>query len=249
MPMLKLGSVQLGTGVPRVVLGVDGESPVVAQAASEGIDILELRIDQFEKLSSVFVVDEVKVLKRHELPLIGTIRSQAEGGKIEIKESHRVDLYKQISPLVDAIDIDLSAGLLKTVIATARKNRNTLILSHHDFRKTPTERELEKIADGALKLGADVIKIATYAQDEADVIRLLNFTIQHRSKNLVTIAMGNKGSLSRLAFPSAGSLMTYTSVNPTDGQIPPDRLIDDLRFYHPRYNEELINRLGLLEFA
>ena len=27
------------------------------------------------------------------------------------------------------------------------------------------------------------------------------------------------------------------------------RLIEDLRFYYPRYNEELINRLSLLEFV
>ena len=105
--MLKIGSVQLIGGVPRVVLGVDGKSSVVAQAANEGVDILEIRVDQFEKLSSAFVVDEVKVLKRHALPLIGTIRSRVEGGKAEIEESHRLDLYRQISPLVDAIDIDL----------------------------------------------------------------------------------------------------------------------------------------------
>lgn len=244
----KIGSVQLGD-LPRVVLGVDGNAPVVAQATGEGIDILEVRVDLFSKLTPTSVVEEVKALRRHGLPLIGTVRSREEGGNAEITDSQRADLYAKISSLVDAIDIDLSAGTLKSVIATARDNRNTLILSHHDFHSTPSERELEKIVGKATSLGADVVKIATLAEDESDVVRLLQFTLKHQDKNLVTIAMGSKGSISRLLFPLAGSLMTYTSVSPADGQIPAKRLLEDLRLYYPRYNEELINRLGLLEYA
>lgn len=247
--MVKIGDVKLGD-LPRVVLGVDGESHAVAQAAGEGIDILEVRIDLFEgQLTSASVVDEVKVLKRHEMPLIGTIRSQDEGGKARCSDAQRADLYQKISPLVDAIDIDLRAAILKPVVASAQRSKNTVILSHHDFHGTPSESELKRIASQATALGADVIKIATLAKKESDVVRLLQFTVAHRQKNLVTIAMGTVGSISRLLFPLAGSLLTYTSVSPSEGQIPAKRLIEDLRFYYPRYNEELINRIGLLEFA
>ena len=246
--MIHIGRATLGD-LPRVVLGVDGDSPVVAQASSEGIDILEVRVDLFGNLSPAYVVHEVQALKRHALPLIGTIRSRAEGGKADLSDAQRAHLYSNISPLVDAIDIDLRAGALKSVIATARSNHNTLILSHHDFRRTSAAADLERIVRKAAALGADIIKVATAAQNERDVVRLLQFTLQHRNKHLVTIALGNDSSLSRLAFPLVGSLMTYTNVTPTDGQIPAKRLIEDLRFYYPRYNEALINRLGLLECA
>jgi 3-dehydroquinate dehydratase-1 len=247
--MLKIGGVKLGD-LPRVVLSVDGGSPAVEQAAGEGVDILEIRVDLFPgSLTSSDVVDEVKILKRHEIPLIGTIRSQHEGGKAHLSNNQRADLYKKISPLVNAIDLEVNAEILKPVIAVARRNKNVVILSHHDFHSTPSEAGLQQIVMKATAHGADIIKIAALAKNESDVIRLLQFTAANRQKNLVTIAMGNIGSLSRLVFPMAGSLMTYTSVAPSDGQIPAKRLIEDLRFYYPRYNEELINRIGLLEFA
>ncbi len=248
--MLKIGDVKLGK-LPRVVLGVIGESPVVAQAAGEGVDILEVRVDLFEgQLTQASVVDEVKVLKRHEMPLIGTIRGKGEvRGKVKLSDAERADLYQNISPLVDAIDIDLSATILKPVVAAARRNKNTVILSHHNFNGTPSESGLRQIIGKASKLGADIIKIATLAKNESDVLRLLQFTAAHRPKNLVTIAMGNIGTVSRLMFPLAGSLMTYTSVALSDGQIDAKRLIADLRLYYPRYNEALIIRTRALEFA
>ncbi|MBI4322770.1 MAG: type I 3-dehydroquinate dehydratase [Candidatus Omnitrophica bacterium] len=247
--MLKIGGVKLGE-VPRVVLAVDGESPAAAQAAEEGVDILEARVDLFSgSLTSASVVDEVKVLKRHEMPLIGTIRAQRERGKAKLSDAQRAALYQHISPLVDAIDVDVSDGILKPVVAWARRNKNTVILSHHDFHGTPSEATLERVVRNAAALGADVIKVATLAKDERDVVRLLQFTAAHRRKNLVTITMGNIGSVSRLLFPLVGSLMTYTNVSPSDGQIPVKRLIEDLRFYCPRYNEALISRLGLSEDA
>ena len=248
--MLKIGDVKLGN-VPRVVLGVIGESPVVAQAAGEGVDILEARVDLFVgQLTQASVIDEVKVLKRHEMPLIGTIRGKGEvRGKVKLSDAERADLYQKISPLVDAIDIDLSATILKSVVAAAQRNKNTVILSHHDFDGTPSESRLKQIVGKASKLGADIIKIATLAKNESDVLRLFQFTAAHRPKNLVTIAMGNIGTVSRLMFPLAGSLMTYTSVALSDGQIDAKRLIEDLRLYYPRYNEGLIIRTRALEFV
>ena len=246
--MLKIGSVQLGN-VPRVILCVDGNLSAVAQAAGEGVDILEIRVDLFRNLAPASVVTEVRALRRHRLPLIGTVRSELEGGAASITEIQRIELYTKVAPLVDAIDVDLAAKTLTEIIKVVHSNKKVLILSHHDFNGTPAEATLTHIVKKAGTLGADIVKIATMAQNEQDLVRLLQFTLHHRSKNLVTIAMGSKGSFSRLTFPLAGSLMTYTSMSPTDGQIPAKRLIEDLRFYYPAYNEELINRLGLLEYA
>ena len=248
--MLKIGDVTLGQ-LPRVVLSVIGESPVVAEAAGEGVDILEVRVDRFRgPFTQASVVDEVKALKRHEMPLIGTIRGKGEvRGTVKLSDAERADLYQNISPLVDAIDIDLSATILKSVVTAAHRNKNIVILSHHDFNGTPSESGLKQIVGHASQLGADIIKIATLAQHESDVLRLLQFTAAHHPKNLVTIAMGNIGTVSRLVFPLAGSLMTYTSMALSDGQIDAKRLIEDLRLYYPRYNEALIIRTRALECA
>ncbi|MBI3318944.1 MAG: type I 3-dehydroquinate dehydratase, partial [Candidatus Omnitrophica bacterium] len=197
-----------------------------------------------------YVLGEVEAIKKHDLPLIGTIRTKREGGKAKISDSSRIALYQKIAPLVEAIDVEIISGsTLKEVRSIASKNKNVLIISHHNFSRTPNERELKEIAEKAISGGADIIKIATFAQNESDVIRLFEFTSRYKNEKLVTIAMGAKGSISRLMFPLAGSLMTYTSVTPSGGQVPLAELIQGLRLYYPRFNEEMINRLELLEYA
>jgi 3-dehydroquinate dehydratase-1 len=239
--MPHIGGVQLGI-LPRVVLSVDGESPAVAHAIGEGIDILEARVDFFAHLSPASVAKTVHALKRHHLPVIGTIRSQAEGGKAQIPEAQRATLYTIIAPFVDALDVDLRAPCVRRVAALARDHHHTLMLSHHDFRRMPPVARLDGIVSQARKLHADVIKIAAVARDERDVLTLLQWTLQHRQHHLVTVAMGATGAISRLLLPLAGSLLTYTSLSPRDGQIPAPQLIADLRRYYPRYDEALAHR-------
>ena len=237
--------------VPRIVLGVLGDQPSLSQASENGVTIFEARIDQFDQVDPDFVLGEIKAIRRHGLPIIGTIRSRKEGGKAEVSDSKRMTLYERASPSVDAIDIELnsSEALKRAVKALTRKNKNTLIFSYHNFSKTPSEAELERILTGALSEGAEIVKIATVAENQADVIRLFQFTLKNRAKNIVTISMGETGSISRLVFPLAGSLMTYTSVAPSDGQIPVGELVQHIRLYYPSFNEELICRLKLLEFV
>ncbi len=247
--MLSIGSVQLGN-VPRVVLGVSGDDPALAQARAAGVDILELRIDQFDDLAPESVSREIKAIRKHGLPLIGTIRSRAEGGKSRIPDAKRASLYQRVAQWVDAVDIELSSGdVLKRARPVIEKHKNVLIISYHHFSGTPADTQLAEIVDHAVAEGADIIKIATFTESEDDVLRLLNFTSKHRAKHLVSIAMGAKGTISRLVFPLAGSLMTYTSTAPADGQVPLSTLIDDLRLYYPRFNEAMIDRLKLLEYA
>jgi 3-dehydroquinate dehydratase I len=244
-----IGGLPLGV-IPRVVLAISGDGPWLATAADNGVDILEVRVDQLRQHAIGAVTATVKRVKRYGLPIIGTVRSKSEGGARRLGGSQRASLYDAISPLVDAIDTELSSvAELEGCIARARGRGNTIILSYHNFSATPSIKELETIVERAGDNGADIIKIATQAVDSSDVMKMLRFTESHKHRNLVTITMGAVGSLSRLVFPAAGSLMTYTNLSPANGQIPLDMLVDHLRFYYPAYNQELIGRLQLLEYA
>ncbi|MBI3322290.1 MAG: type I 3-dehydroquinate dehydratase [Candidatus Omnitrophica bacterium] len=247
--MLKIGNVRLGE-VPRVVLGIVGNQSSLSLASKSGVDIFEARIDQFDQLDPAFVVNEIRAIRKFDLPIIGTVRSKKEGGRVTLSDSRRIIFYEKISSLVDAVDIELYSSelLRKQVRAIAAKNKNALILSYHNFGKTPSERELESIVRNAKSEGADIVKIAAFGESDSDIIRLFEFTAKNRSSSLVTISMGARGAISRLSFPLAGSLMTYTSVEPSDGQVPLLELVDHLRMYYPRYNEEIISRLELMEY-
>ena len=230
----RIGRVALGT-VPRVVLAVDGDAPaLVRQARNAGVDLLEARVDQFNSLDADAVARQIARLKRSGLPVIGTVRARAEGGAAALSNAQRRGLYERIIPLVDAVDVDLrSPSVVKAVIAAARRHRTTVILSHHDFQTTPSAHALERIVQRARYLGADLIKVATMARGPEDMMRLLELTLTHRASHLVTIAMGPQGSISRVLFPLAGSLLTYTHRKPSHGQLPLPELVRLLRCCAP----------------
>jgi 3-dehydroquinate dehydratase-1 len=239
---LKIGHVELGN-IPRVVLAVSRDTTGLRDALATGVDILELRVDQLQPAGSADLVAQVMSLKRYGVPIIGTVRSVREGGASALSSARRATLYAALSPLVDAVDVEVnSAPSLASTLRLARENGNLIILSYHHFSKTPALGKLEEVLAAAVSHDADVTKIATQARTPADVIRLFRFTEEHRSRHLVTMAMGAMGSVSRLLLPLAGSLLTYTNVTPSHGQIPVTRLIDDLRFYYPAYDADIVTR-------
>jgi 3-dehydroquinate dehydratase-1 len=223
--------------VPRVVLAVDGDRPAVLRRARRaGVDLLEARVDQFHRRDAAAVARQIARLKRYGLPLIGTVRSRLEGGASALSDAQRLQLYARLIPLVDAVDVDLRAlSLTHAVIRAARKARTTVILSYHNLHTTPPTSVLERIVQRARHLGADVIKIAAMARGEDDVVRLLEFTLAHRRQRLVAVAMGAPGSVSRLIFPLAGSLLTYTHYTPSYGQLPLRELVTFFRRYSPAF--------------
>ena len=230
---VRIGRVTLGR-VPRVVLVVDDRVRGLRRALREGVDLLEARVDRFHRFDLRHVTSTVRALRRYGVPVIGTVRSHAEGGARRLSNAARYALYEAIAPLVNALDIELrSEALLGDVAALARRSHSTLIVSYHDFQRMPSKATLGQVVRRAGSSGADLIKIAARARKTADVVRLLEFTLRHPERPLVTIAMGPEGTISRLVFPLAGSRLTYTSLSVRDGQLPLPALVEGLRLCDP----------------
>lgn len=233
----RIGAVRLGDG-PRLVLAVSADSVRLRAAAALGVSVIELRVDGLRHPQPARARQVVQALRRYGLPIIGTVRSQREGGLARLPDAQRALLYASISPWVDAIDVELASAVrLETTLAMARQLGVTIILSHHDFTATPSLRGLERLVDRAAAAGADIIKIAATARSSDDVVRLLALTAAHRNRHLVTIAMGPLGSISRLVFPLAGSLLTYTNLTPAHGQVPLEDFVEHLRWYYPGFRK------------
>ena len=236
--MVKIKDVKLGV-VPRVVVSVDDTipAPSIRRVKEKGADILEARIDRFKKMDIEYVVQKVNMLKRHKMPIIATVRSRKEGGARNILEWERLKLFERVMPLVDAVDIELYSNILCQVISRAHRDGKAGIISFHNFRDTPTHRGLEEIIETAMDKKADIIKIATFAREPADLLRLMEITLKHKDKNLIAISLGNNSAISRVFFPFFGSLLTYTYINAPSGpgQIPFNTLINELRLYYPKF--------------
>lgn len=206
---IRLGRLNLGK-VPCIAVPFRDRTPLSAirKAKQEGAGIAELRIDLFSSAGPEHVLREIR--KFRAFPTIATLRSRREGGNWRGGETERLFLFKTVLPQVAAVDIELSSGvILKEVVAAARKAKKTVIVSFHDFKKTPSGSRLASVLAEAKSRGADIVKIAAFARNADDVKRLADFTLANRKKNLIVIAMGKKGTVSRILFPALGSLVTF----------------------------------------
>ena len=239
-------------GVPLIAVGfADKTSAQVIQSAKqEGLDVAELRVDLYESYQHQYVLDVIRQFKH--LPSIATIRIGKEGGKWGLSEQQRLALFKAIVTEVDSVDIELQAEeILSDVVKVTHEAGKLVFISYHNFDETPTLSALNLVAKRAIEVGADAIKIATHAKSMADIRTLAQFTIEKASLNIVTMAMGAKGVVSRLFFPSLGSRLTFAYIGQPSapGQLRFDETFDILRKLYPDFNQKKISALELMEAA
>ena len=224
-----IGPVTLSTS-PRTVAIIDQQLPLVRLHALKqmGVDIIEVRVDCLELDESALCSYIHTIKKETALPIIGTIRENDRTRPIRLR------LFEQITPLVDAIDIEIDAAIAGAVINQARGK--TIIVSEHDYTQTPDLAGLNAITERAGRLGAHIIKIATTAHSFTDTLRLMIFT-QRSGHHIVSMTMGPHGSISRIIAPMYGSLFSYgyTGKANASGQLSVEELIEEFRRYYPGY--------------
>ncbi|WP_457624349.1 type I 3-dehydroquinate dehydratase [Persephonella sp.] len=220
---------------PLVVLPLDDTDleKKLSIAVDKGIDMIELRIDQFSDLSIDYIESRASAVKEYDLGLIATVRSKEEGGT-DIPDSDRLSIFEAVAGIADILDIELtSQSINRKVIEMARDEGKMALVSYHDFEKTPVEDEIQEIIDRSAALGADIIKYAFKVNSIGDVSRIMCVTAKNREKKLVAIGMGDLGKITRVAGFFFGSVLTYTYIGRSfaPGQIEAGKLIEELKFY------------------
>lgn len=217
--MVSIGSLTLN----RSIIAAIAENPVSSakKAKQLGADILELRIDLLSQKPQE-VLEKIKTLG---LPVIITNRMKDQGGSWKGSEEERIRELLLLLPLADAIDIELCARDRDNVVDIARNAGKTVIISTHDFQKTPDTKVMDGIIRESLEAGADIAKLAVMPGSLLDVLNLLEVTL-HSKGPVCTISMGETGKHSRVIAPVYGSVMTYGYVDtPTaPGQLRIDEL-------------------------
>lgn len=100
-----------------------------------------------------------------------------------------------------------------------RGKKTKVILSFHDYEKTPSLDELAKVYKAAVKAGADVVKIVTTAYSTEDALRVLDLYRLKREGRLgsgkvplIAFAMGDTGRFSRLEAVCLGAPFIYCAL-------------------------------------
>ncbi|MDQ7037857.1 MAG: type I 3-dehydroquinate dehydratase [Aquificota bacterium] len=191
-----------------VPLTDEGFREKVKEAREKGADIVELRVDLFSRRDPDHVLDLLMFAKESGLKTILTVRSPEEGGG---EVENRKEIYEKVAPYSDFADVELSSrNLIPYVREALSKGGGRLIVSFHDFERTPPSWVIREVLREGFRYGG-IPKVAVKANSYGDVARLLCVGSQEKGDKIL-IAMGDLGRVSRVAGFVFGSLITYATL-------------------------------------
>ena len=175
--------------------------------------MVELRIDRIHR------PDLSALIGPREGALLVTNRRKKEGGFFEGPERDRVGLLVEaVNRGADFVDIEASTGesLIGRLASEVRRKAGAakMIVSHHDFERTPSWAGLVRRFNSCRSFGAHAVKIVTYAHSAEDNLRLLRLIPRSLAEGqpIIAFCMGPRGRVSRLLAPVLGSFITYASL-------------------------------------
>lgn len=132
----------------------------------------------------------------------------------EIADEQRATILKNAieagASYVD-IEVESNTSYKNDLVKTAQKYDCQVIISHHDYAKTPSLDKLHKIVKACQNDGADIVKIACQINNIPDATRLISLYDDY--KNIVALGMGEQGKITRLASLLYNAPFTFASVN------------------------------------
>ena len=183
-------------------------------------DLAEIRMDFFQGSYDALINEfheAVKIAKDEVKRIIATNRSRAEGGFFSGNEAERIATLLDVIELVDYVDIELKTPekYLKKILKKAKENDVKVIVSYHDFEKTPIKEEIKNIFEKETKIG-DIGKVAFKVNKPEDILAIYSALVEMRKKQVIGIPMGNP--LARILSGIFGSSIIYSG-NLAPGQL------------------------------
>lgn len=182
------------------------------RAFALGADYVEIR---FDALRPDVLHEALEAAKDMKDRAIFTLRSSSEGGRFSSTEQDRLKWLLKLAELKPML-LDVELNTLKdndALVDCLEKQRTRLLVSWHDYKKTPSK---ETIADILLEMRtySNYVKIVTTAEIFEDALRMLEM-YDETSPGLYPIffAMGEAGVISRILCTLVGNApFTYASL-------------------------------------
>ena len=200
-------------GKTPLIVGCIGSAALLRRCAKKApadCDMVEVRLDLTGPCGGKWI-DLCAALRKRGMPVLLTIRSDREGGEWHGGEADRMALYLAGLKSVSAVDMEIAAPRLAPLAQAAHKCGVKVVGSFHDFGATPTLARLAAVEIRGRTMGADVVKIAAMVKTPRDLARLYAVPTQAKGP-ICVLGMGQRGSVSRVALPCAGSCLAYGSL-------------------------------------
>lgn len=248
--IVEVRNVKFGEGMPKICVPLIGKNnkELIEEAnflKTLNLDVVEWRIDHHQEVEDIDQMKEsLKVLREAlgELPLLVTFRSKKEGGEREVSIDYYAELNKAMAEtgMADMIDVELFTGdeIVKEIVDFAHSKNVKVVMSNHDFFKTPAKEEIISRLCKMQEMNADLPKIAVMPQTTEDVLTLLSATnemvTKHADRPIITMSMAGLGVISRLAGEAFGSALTFGAAKAASapGQVPVEKLAQVLEILH-----------------
>lgn len=215
--------------LPKLCIALQAENTAElwkrALKAAEDSKFLELRLDSLPKPAAALPELRKFLAKRRDLTVISTCRRKPHGGSFSGSLAAELEILKGAaeagSQIVD-LELESAEEAKPSQIERFRTEIHAtgalLLISYHDFSRT---KNLTIAAQRIETFSPDYIKIVSTARTLADNLEVLRL-IEDRSVStqIVGIAMGEEGIVSRVLGPRAGAVFTFAAPETGEGTAP-----------------------------
>ena len=257
MRTITIRGVELGAGVPKTIVPIVAKTKADILAKAEEItrlpaDLVEWRADFYEDLfNTQRLLETLKELRAvlKDKPILFTIRTKPEGGEVKLlyEQYTEINLAVAKSGDSDLVDVEMFWGnkdwnipvfdVSAKLVDKIHKVGCLVVGSRHNFSDTPDKDSMVLTLKNIQSAGADIPKIAVMPKIRADVLDVIDASIEYgrdSDRPYLTISMGPLGMLSRVACEFCGSCMTFGAAGQASapGQIQVGELKDMLARIH-----------------
>ena len=170
----------------------------------------ELRLDFVKPIE---IPNVLQLIEKKLSRCVCTLRPKNEGGLFDGSESERISILKLISDYNPFL-LDVEYNTLKkdkNLRQYLKKSKTDILVSWHDFKKTPSMNKLNFHLSEMKKL-SNFVKIVTVAKSMNDTSRILSLYNRASKIKLIAFAMGEQARFSRILCIHLGSPYTYVSL-------------------------------------
>lgn len=237
---------EIQTG-PRISVSIcverAGDLPEALERTAEFGDIIELRLDCLAGAELDKALGSLNhLLHSQKKAFIITLRPAEQGGRREIDSLNRTLFWLNYLGQERAEDAlaDVEFDVVRVLMEKEGLDWNQVICSQHDF--SGAQFNLEHLYQEMKETPARILKIAVRVLDATECIPVFRLLEQARSdgRDLIAVAMGEAGMVTRILGPSRGSFLTYGALDASRLTAPGQLTAEDLLTLYrvPRITEE-----------
>lgn len=167
-----------------------------------------------------FDADLLKMLSDFDKQIVVTLRRKGMQ-ETKMSQPRRDDVIKTLSNSKHMLDLDI-AQQEDIMVAKSQKIEDKLIISFHDYNRTPEDIYLAKIVDKIRHFKPKIIKIATMCQEPSDALRLLKLKrdfLENAEKHIV-LGMGEHGKITRVFGALWGNELVFIPEDKSESSAP-----------------------------